>query len=127
MTPPVIATLVFAVSVILFVSGRLPMGWIALAVPMALHLTGIIEAQEVFSSLTSPSIILVLAMGVIGAGLFRTGMASWLGRTLFRFCPGERSLVFVVVLLGGILSGFVSNTGTVAVLMPIVMCASTLR
>ena len=127
MTPSVIATLVFAVSVTLFVSGRLPMGWIALAVPLALHLTGIIEAQEVFSSLTSPSIILVLAMGVIGAGLFRTGMASWLGRTLFRFCPGERSLVFAVVLLGGVLSGFVSNTGTVAVLMPIVMCAAAAK
>ena len=127
MTPSVIATLVFAVSVMLFVSGRLPMGWIALAVPVALHLTGIIEAQEVFSSLTSPSIILVLAMGVIGAGLFRTGMASWLGRTLFRFCPGERSLVFAVVLLGGVLSGFVSNTGTVAVLMPIVMCAAAVK
>jgi len=74
-----------------------------------------------------PSIVLVVAMCVVGAALFKTGMAAKLGETLFRYCPGERSLVFAVVLFGGTLSGFVSNTGTVAVLLPIVMGVAAVK
>ena len=127
MTPASTVICIFVVAVTLFVTGRLPMGLVALSVPIALHLAGVIEAKEIFASVTSPSIILVLAMGVVGSALFKTGMAAKLGKTLFRCCPGERSLVFAVVLLGGLLSGFVSNTGTVAVLMPIVMCAAAAK
>ena len=127
MTPAATTLLIFACAVVLFVSDVLPMGLVVFSVPLALYFCGVITPQEMFAPMVGPSIILVVAMCVVGAALFKTGMAARLGETLFRCCPGERSLVFAVVVFGGFLSGFVSNTGTVAVLLPIVMGAAAVK
>ena len=127
MTPDNIVLLIFAVSVALFVADILPMGLLVFSVPMALYFAGIIEAKEIFAPLVGQSIILVVAMSVIGAALFKTGMAERIGRTLFRFAPGERSLIFLVMVFSGAVSAFVSNTGTVAILIPIVMGVATAK
>jgi len=121
MTPAAITTLVFFAAFALFIADVLPLGLVAMLVPMALYFAGIIEVKEVFLPLVGQSIILIVAMSVIGAALFKTGMAERIGATLFRFCPGERTLVLAVVLFSGSLSAFVSNTGTVAILIPIIM------
>ena len=121
MSPANITLLIFAISVVLFVADVLPMGLLVFSVPVALYFTGVIEANAVFAPLIGQSIILVVAMSVIGAALFKTGMAERIGAALFRFCPGERSLILAVTLFSGVVSSFVSNTGTVAVLIPIVM------
>ena len=121
MSPDVSTLLIFAVATVLFVADVLPMGLLVFSVPVALYFTGVIEAKEIFAPLVGQSIILVVAMSVIGAALFKTGMAGKIGSTLFRFCPGERSLILAVMLFSGLVSSFVSNTGTVAVLIPIVM------
>ena len=112
---------IFALSVALFVADVLPMGLLVFSVPMALYFTGVIEAKEIFAPLVGQSIVLVVAMSVIGAALFKTGMAERIGRMLFRFAPGERSLIFLVMVFSGSVSAFVSNTGTVAILIPIIM------
>ena len=75
----------------LFIADFLPMGLMVFMVPMALYFCGVIEAKEIFAPLIGQSIILVVAMSVLGAALFKTGMAERIGRGLFRFCPGERS------------------------------------
>ena len=121
MSPADITLLIFAVATVLFVIDVLPMGLLVFSVPVALYFAGVIEAKEIFAPLVGQSIILVVAMSVIGAALFKTGMAEKIGAALFRFCPGERSLILVVTLFSGVVSAFVSNTGTVAVLIPIVM------
>ncbi len=124
MTPAAITLIVFLVALGLFIADFLPMGLMVFMVPVALYFCGVIEAKEIFAPLVGQSIILVVAMSVIGAALFRTGMAERIGRVLFRFCPGERSLMLVVTLFSGIVSSFVSNTGTVAILIPIIMGAA---
>ena len=124
MTPAAITLTVFVIALALFIADFLPMGLMVFMVPMALYFCGIIEVKEIFAPLVGQSIILVVAMSVIGAALFKTGMAERIGRALFRFCPGERSLMMVVTLFSGIVSSFVSNTGTVAILIPIIMGAS---
>lgn len=121
MTPDNIVLTIFALSVALFVADVLPMGLLVFSVPMALYFAGVIEAKEIFAPLIGQSIVLVVAMSVIGAALFKTGMAERIGRALFRFAPGERSLIFLVMVFAGVVSAFVSNTGTVAILIPIIM------
>ena len=121
MSPAAITLTIFLVALALFVADFLPMGLLVFSVPMALYFAGVIEAKEIFAPLVGQSIILVVAMSVIGAALFKTGMAERIGRTLFRFCPGERTLILMVMLFSGCVSAFVSNTGTVAILIPIVM------
>ena len=121
MTPAALTLIIFAVALVLFVADVLPMGLLVFSVPLALYFGGLIEAKEIFAPLVGQSIVLVVAMSVIGAALFKTGMAERIGDRLFRFCPGERSLILTVMLFSGTVSAFVSNTGTVAVLIPIVM------
>ncbi len=124
MTPAGTTLAIFLIALALFIADILPMGLMVFMVPMALYFCGIIEAKEIFAPLVGQSIILVVAMSVIGAALFKTGMAERIGRVLFKFCPGERSLMMVVTLFSGLVSAFVSNTGTVAILMPIIMGAA---
>ncbi|MBQ3288326.1 MAG: SLC13/DASS family transporter [Kiritimatiellae bacterium] len=124
MTPAAITLTVFLIALGLFIADFLPMGLMVFMVPLALYFCGVIDVKEIFAPLVGQSIILVVAMSVIGAALFRTGMAERIGRLLFRFCPGERSLMMVVTLFSGVVSSFVSNTGTVAILIPIVMGAA---
>jgi len=123
-TPAAITLTVFLIALALFIADFLPMGLMVFMVPMALYFCGVIEAKEIFAPLIGQSIILVVAMSVLGAALFKTGMAERIGRGLFRFCPGERSLMMVVTLFAGTVSAFVSNTGTVAILIPIIMGAA---
>ena len=124
MTPAAITLTVFLIALALFIADFLPMGLMVFMVPMALYFCGVIEAKEIFAPLIGQSIILVVAMSVLGAALFKTGMAERIGRGLFRFCPGERSLMMAVTLFAGTVSSFVSNTGTVAILIPIIMGAA---
>lgn len=121
MTPAAITLAILLVALALFVSDVLPMGLVVFSVPMALYFAGLIDAKEIFAPLVGQSIVLVVAMSVIGAALFKTGMAERIGAALFRFCPGRRSLMLAVTLFAGTVSAFVSNTGTVAILIPIVM------
>jgi len=116
-----ITLLIFAIATILFVIDVLPMGLLVFSVPVALYFAGVIDAKEIFAPIVGQSIVLVVAMSVIGAALFKTGMAEKIGSALFKCCPGTRSLILAVVLFSGTVSAFVSNTGTVAVLIPIVM------
>ena len=124
MTPAAITLTVFLFALALFIADFLPMGLMVFMVPIALYFCGVIEAKEIFTPLIGQSIILVVAMSVTGAALFKTGMAERIGRMLFRFCPGERSMMLVTTLFSGFVSAFVSNTGTVAILIPIIMGAA---
>lgn len=121
MSQAVITLIILTVAIILFISDKLPMGLVAFMVPVALYFTGIIEANDIFSCVINSNVILILGMCVIGAAFFKTGMAYKTSQFLLRYTKSERGLILVVTLLSGIMSGFVSNSGTVAVLLPIVM------
>ena len=76
MTPAAITLTVFLIALGLFIADFLPMGLMVFMVPLALYFCGVIEVKEIFAPLVGQSIILVVAMSVIGAALFRTGMAE---------------------------------------------------
>jgi len=75
MTQATITLIVFLLALALFVADFLPMGLVVFSVPLALYFTGVIGAGDIFAPLIGQSIILVVAMSVIGAALFKTGMA----------------------------------------------------
>ncbi len=121
MSQAAITLIILVVAIVLFVSDRLPMGLVAFMVPVVLYFTGIIEADDIFSCVINSNVILILGMCVIGAAFFKTGMAYKTSQFLLRYTKSERGLILVITILGGVMSGFVSNSGTVAVLLPIVM------
>lgn len=116
-----ITLIVLVVAIVLFVADIFPMGLVAFCVPVVLYLLGIIEVGDIFTDVINSNVILILAMCVIGAAFFKTGLAYMVSQKVMKFTHSQRGLILVVTLLAGILSGFVSNTGTVAVLLPIVV------
>lgn len=60
-------------------------------------------------------------MFIVGGALFETGMANKVGGVITRFAKTEKQLIFTIMLVTGLMSGVLSNTGTAAVLIPVVI------
>ncbi len=125
MSQAVITLIILAVAIVLFVTDKLPMGLVAFMVPMALYFTGIISADDVFSCIINSNVVLIIGMCVIGAAFFKTGLAYKTSQFLLKYTKNEKGLIAVVTVLAGVMSGFVSNSGTVAILLPIVIGIAT--
>lgn len=121
MSQATITLIILAVAITLFIVDKFPMGLVAFCVPLVLYFTGIIEAKDIFESVINSNVLLILGMCVIGAAFFKTGLAYSTSRLMLKHTKSPKGLMLVVFLLAGIMSGFVSNSGTVAILIPIVM------
>ena len=121
MSPAGITLLIFALAVVLFVADVLPMGLLVFSVPVALYFSGIIEAKEIFAPLIGQSIILVVAMSVIGAALFKTGAAERISHAVISVADGHGPLLLMAILWLTVwgLTQVMSNTATCALFCPI--------
>ena len=59
-------------------------------------------------------------MFVVGQALFETGMANKIGGLVTEICQNRKTLIIAIMVIVGVMSGFLSNTGTAAVLIPVV-------
>lgn len=121
MSPSIVTLIILVAAIALFIWDKLPMGLVAFMVPLALYFTGVIEAEDIFVSVVDSNVLLILGMCVIGAAFFKTGLAYMASRWMLKRAHGQKSLMLGTFLLSGVMSGFVSNSGTVAILLPIVM------
>ena len=65
------------------------------------------------------------ALFVVGDGLTRTGLSSWVGEQFVRAGGNSQTRLMIVLLVGTALMGaFVSSFGAIAIMMPIVIAAS---
>lgn len=108
-------------SIALFVSERLRLDVVALLTLLSLVLTGVLPFEEAVAGFSSPLVLMIVGLFVVGAGLTETGVADWLGSKLARLAgEGEARLIVVVMATTALLSAFMSSTGTVAILLPVV-------
>ena len=106
----------------LFISGKVRSDIVAVGVLVALMVTGILTPAEALSGFSSPVVIMMIGLFIVGGGIFQTGLAKMASNQLLRLAGAkETSLLVMVMLVTVLLGAFVSNTGTVAVLMPIVI------
>lgn len=120
MSPSTITLIFLAFAVISFVLEKIPLGLTATIVALGLNLTGVLTTSEIFSGYVNSNVILCVGMFVVGQALFETGMANKIGSLVCKFAKTERMLIISVMTITGIMSGFLSNTGTAAVLIPVV-------
>lgn len=105
-----------------FVWGRIRADIVALIALLVLTLSGILTTQEALSGFSNPIVIMMVGLFVVGGAIFNTGLAKMIGARLSRLGNGSPTRLFLVVVLAtGIIGGFVSNTGTVALMLPIVV------
>ncbi len=113
---------ILVVTIALFVSDRFRLDVAALLSLLALSLTGILTPEEALAGFADPVVLMIAALFVVGDGLFQTGVAQAMGRLPARLAgDSEIRLLLVIMALVALLSGFMSSTGTVAVMLPVVM------
>ena len=114
-------TLLFLVfTIISFILEKIPLGLTASICAIGLTLTGVVDVSTTFSQYVNSNVILCVGMFVVGQALFETGMANKIGGLVTRFARTERTLIIAIMVIVGVMSGFLSNTGTAAVLIPVV-------
>lgn len=120
---PIFLTLAVLIAmVILFATQACSPAIAALLGALILCFTGIIEFKDLYAALANPTLLLFAGMFVVGASLFHTGLAQWLGATAVRkLGRGENRLLWITMIMAAVLSTFASNTGTTAALIPVVI------
>lgn len=114
-------TLLFLVfAIVSFILEKIPLGLTASICALGLTLTGILDVSTTFSQYVNSNVILCVGMFVVGQALFETGMANKIGGLVTRFAKTEKTLIIAIMVITGVMSGFLSNTGTAAVLIPVV-------
>ena len=122
MTPDVQFLLLLAVIALLFITELIPLAVTSIGGAVACGLLGFITPKAVFSGLSNSSVLLFAGMFVVGAAMFHTGLAQNIGKKVVSvFGTSEKSLMLGIMIIGAVLSGFLSNTGTTACLMPVVL------
>lgn len=121
MSPAVITLLFLAFAIVMFVTEKIPLGLTSMIVCVGLVVTGVLDWQTAFSGFIDSNVILFVAMFIVGGALFETGMANDIGGLVTKFARTERGLIVAIMLIVGLMSGVLSNTGTAAVLIPVVI------
>ncbi len=116
-----ISTGVLVVAIALFVSDKLRLDVVALMALLVLALTGVLTLEEALAGFSNPVVLMMVGLFVVGAALSDTGVADWLAHRLEALAgQSETRLVTTVMLVTASLSAFMSSTGTVTVLLPVV-------
>lgn len=121
MEPITITLCLLAFAIAMFVWEKIPLAVTSMVVCVALVLTGVLNLKQAFAGFIDTNVILFVAMFIVGGALFETGMANKVGGVITRFAKTEKQLIFTIMVVVGVMSGFLSNTGTAAVLIPVVI------
>ena len=113
---------IIVLAAVFFVWGKIRSDIVALSALVLLMLFGILTTDEGLSGFSNSVVVMMACLFIVGGGIFQTGLARMISHKILAFAGGSELKLFVLVMLvtGGI-GGFVSNTGTVALMLPIVM------
>ncbi len=127
MTPATKCLFLLGVVALLFVTELIPLAVTAVGAAVSCWLLGLIPVEQIFVGLADPTVVLFGGMFVVGAAMFYTGLAQQIGSTVVKMCgTGENRLMFGIMAVAALMSAFLSNTGTTACLIPVVLaiCAN---
>jgi len=114
--------IILGVSAVLFAWGKVRSDLVALCALIALLLAGILTPEEALSGFSNSVVIMMVGLFVVGGGILQTGLAKMISGRIMRLAGNSEIRLFVmVVLVTAAIGAFVSNTGTVALMLPIVV------
>lgn len=114
--------IILVITVALFIWGRVRADIVALTALAALLVLGILTPAEALAGFSSPIVIMMIGLFVVGGAIMQTGLAKLAGNKLMALSRGNETITFLLVMLvTSFIGAFVSNTGTVALMMPIIM------
>ena len=114
--------IILVITVALFIWGRVRADIVALTALAALLVLGILTPAEALAGFSSSIVIMMIGLFVVGGAIMQTGLAKLTGNKLMALSRGNETITFLLVMLvTSFIGAFVSNTGTVALMMPIIM------
>lgn len=117
-----ITVIILLISAALFVSGRFRSDMVALCALLALLLCQILNPAEALAGFSNSTVIMMIGLFIVGGGIFQTGLAKMIGGQVIKLAGTSQTRLFLLVMLVTALIGsFVSNTGTIALMLPIVV------
>lgn len=117
-----ITLIILFLTVALFIWGKIRADIVALTALAALLVSGILTPTEALAGFSSPIVVMMIGLFVVGGAIMQTGLAKLAGNKLMSLSHGNETLTFLLVMVvTSIIGAFVSNTGTVALMMPIIM------
>ena len=113
---------ILVISAALFANGKIRSDIIALCALCALLIFQILTPAEALSGFSNSVVIMMVGLFVVGGAIFQTGLAKMISSRILKLAGNSETRLFLLVMLvtAGI-GGFVSNTGTVALMLPIVV------
>ena len=114
--------IILALTVVMFIIGKIRADIVALCALTALILLGILTPEEALAGFSSTVIIMMVGLFVVGGAILQTGLAKAVSQKIMKLAAGSDTRMFLlVVIVTSAIGAFVSNTGTVALMMPIVV------
>lgn len=118
----VITLVILVLASAFFVSGKVRSDIVALCSLIALMITGILTPEEALSGFSNNVVIMMIGLFVVGGAIFQTGLAKMISSRILKLAgTSELRLFLLVMLVTSAIGAFVSNTGTVALMLPIVV------
>ena len=122
MDPAIITLCVLGVAAFLFITELIPLAVTAMAACTALGILGVLPSKAVYAGMSNSTVVLFGGMFVIGAAMFKTGLAEAIGVAVVKKAgTNEIPLMAAIMIVTIVLSSVSSNTGTVACLMPVII------
>ncbi|MCE5223375.1 SLC13 family permease [bacterium] len=116
---------ILLIAAILFLTEKLPLAITSLMVPVLLVIFQVIPFKDAFLGFSDQWVLLFLMMFIVGDSLFKVGIADKIGKAIIKISKNnERLVIIYAMLIGGVMSAFLNNTGTAACLLPIMLAIS---
>ena len=117
-----ITIIILVLSAVFFVNGKVRSDIVALCALIALLIFQILTPDEALSGFSNSVVIMMVGLFVVGGAIFQTGLAKMISSKILKLAgKSELRLFLLVMLVTSAIGAFVSNTGTVALMLPIVV------
>ncbi|MBR2300965.1 MAG: SLC13 family permease, partial [Bacteroidaceae bacterium] len=112
--------IILIISAALFVSAKVRSDLVAICSLLALLLCQVLTPAEALAGFSNNTVIMMVGLFIVGGGIFQTGLAKMIGGKVIKMAgTSETRLFLLVMLVTAFIGAFVSNTGTVALMLPI--------
>ncbi len=120
-TQLIICLIIFVLTLVSFIVGKITMGTTAMIAMMLLLFTGCLDAQTALSCFSNPNTIIMASMFVISSGFSRTEMVGKLSDLVKRVSKGSfRKVLAGYVIIAAILCQFIpSAMATFSIVFPL--------
>ena len=122
----ILTLVILFITAAMFAVGKVRSDIVALCALVSLVITGILTPEEALAGFSNHVVIMMVGLFVVGGAIFQTGLAKKISGKIMKMAGNSQLRIFLMVMcVTAAIGAFVSNTGTVALMLPIVVSLAT--